>query len=260
MVVLYFIWSIVYLPLAIVGYCAKQVSWWKATLVYFRDLFLKGEHFNSWPLWYLLATIYSTLLTQWLLKRNWKKKSILIFSAVVYVIAKFITLFVTDIDSYKGLEYAIARGISLSIGNGRLMTGFLFFAIGMCFVDSHILSKLKATYCFVLWLICFFVSSLLDYAFIDVMLYCFLFMTFINVRLPRQTFYIVLRRFSVYLYFLHMLFWSLWIFIVGWDNKYKVYHGFNGFTFTLLNSILLGAIIYILQRKYNWKWLKLLFN
>lgn len=58
MIKLYCVWNIIYLPLAIYGYCINKTSLIKAFILYIKDLFFKGEHYFSWSLCFLLATIY----------------------------------------------------------------------------------------------------------------------------------------------------------------------------------------------------------
>lgn len=59
---LYLIWSLIFLPYAIYGYYQDQTPFLKATAIYFRDLLFVGEHYLSWPLWYLLGLLWSGLI------------------------------------------------------------------------------------------------------------------------------------------------------------------------------------------------------
>ena len=73
---LYVMWSLIYLPLAIWHYISTQTNVIKSVLSYIRGFVFIGEHYNSWPLWYLLSTIYALALIIFLLKRKSTFKTI----------------------------------------------------------------------------------------------------------------------------------------------------------------------------------------
>lgn len=253
---LYLGWSLIYLPLAIIYYYVKRVVWWKAILVYIRDLFLLGKHFNSFPLWYLLSTLYSALIIYWLLRKGWKKISITVLSFIIYFIANYITDFVAGIETYTGIEFIIAKGVVLTIHDGRLMTGILFFSIGMVLAECKFLNRLQPVFLCPLWLTLFIASSFLNVSIIKILMFVLFFVIIVNIKIKPNTICYLLRCFSTHFYFLHMLVFSVWTYIVGWDNKY----GAQGFGFSCFGCIILGLGIVALQRKYNWQWLRLLFN
>lgn len=59
---LYLIWSLIFLPYAIYGYYQDHTPFLKSTIIYIRDLLFVGEHYLSWPLWYLLGLLWSGFL------------------------------------------------------------------------------------------------------------------------------------------------------------------------------------------------------
>lgn len=82
MIKLYIIWNIIFLPMAIYEYNKEGYSLVKSVMFYIRGFLLVGEHYYSWPLWYLLSTIYSAIFILVLKKKNIKEKNILINSTV----------------------------------------------------------------------------------------------------------------------------------------------------------------------------------
>ena len=58
----YLIWSIIFLPFAIIGFQHDSITPLKAILVYLRNLVLVGENYLSWPLWYLLGLLWSGVI------------------------------------------------------------------------------------------------------------------------------------------------------------------------------------------------------
>lgn len=56
---LYLLWSLIFLPFAIIGFANDQLAPAKAAGVYLRNLLLVGENYLSWPLWYLLGLLWA---------------------------------------------------------------------------------------------------------------------------------------------------------------------------------------------------------
>ena len=59
---LYLIWTAVYLPFTVYGFLQDSLSLKQSLAVFVRNLAFVGENFMSWPLWYLLALIWSGVL------------------------------------------------------------------------------------------------------------------------------------------------------------------------------------------------------
>ena len=56
---LYLLWSLIFLPFAIIGFANDHLAPVKAVGVYLRNLLLVGENYLSWPLWYLLGLLWA---------------------------------------------------------------------------------------------------------------------------------------------------------------------------------------------------------
>ena len=65
---MYLWWTLAYAPLAIGHFISTDTSLPRAFLIYLRGFVFVGEQYNSWPLWYLLATIYALVLLWLILK------------------------------------------------------------------------------------------------------------------------------------------------------------------------------------------------
>lgn len=130
---LYIIWNIVYMPAAIYGNLINNDSVIKSILLYFRGFFLIGEHYMSWPLWYLLSMIYLLAAIKYLKSRLIKDETIWMISAVVYVIATVMTKMAESVDYaiyYDGTVNIAAKLIKITFGGGRLFTGLLLYCAG----------------------------------------------------------------------------------------------------------------------------------
>ena len=101
---MYVFWNIIYLPLAMANYIKSGRTISYSIFDYIRKLLLVGEHYNSYILWYLLATIYALLFIIFMLK----------LKAKPYVIA------------ILGLGIiSISFGIDILVSNGEAYTNFL---------------------------------------------------------------------------------------------------------------------------------------
>ncbi len=59
---LYLIWTAIYLPFTVYGFIQDGLSLKQCLMLFGRNLLFVGENFMSWPLWYLLAMIWSGVL------------------------------------------------------------------------------------------------------------------------------------------------------------------------------------------------------
>lgn len=59
---MYLFWTIIYSPLEICHFMSSSIPLAKEVLLYIRGFICVGEHYNSWPLWYLLSTLYGLVL------------------------------------------------------------------------------------------------------------------------------------------------------------------------------------------------------
>ena len=129
---MYIKWSVIYLPLAIYDYWSQNVTPLKATVLYFRNLFLGGMHYNSWQLWYLLSTVYGLIFLLLLLNVI---KSIQLKYICVTVVAIF-SLLLSYIVSLKSCPdipcFVLVVGsiIQKTILNGRILQGLYYIPIG----------------------------------------------------------------------------------------------------------------------------------
>ena len=91
---LYITWTAIYLPLAVYHFIYEGIHPIKAILLYIRGLIFVGEQYNSWPLWYLLSTIYAILLVYSLYKKKVKLRSIVVLGTSILAVSIGIDYFV----------------------------------------------------------------------------------------------------------------------------------------------------------------------
>lgn len=253
MIKLYLIWNVIYFPISIYGSFYNSTALTgggiiKAIIIYIRDLFLRGEHYYSWPLWYLLSIIYVVIFVfcyYKFFKNKTKEYHILIISIIIFIIANYFTYIVDNIDKMNGVMYSFAKIIQLSLGSGRLLTGFLYFSIGMCIAKYQ--KKFNLINSFIMMIIMLILSYLFNLKIFNVLLYLFMFEFIMSIKLKDNNIYSKFRKSSTVIYFTHMIFFFIYTLIVGKDNCY----GYLGFLITLFCSLILSYLVIKLDNKDN---------
>lgn len=59
---LYLLWSLFFLPYAIIGFHNGHFGPVKSVILYLRNILLVGENYLSWPLWYLLGLLWAGVI------------------------------------------------------------------------------------------------------------------------------------------------------------------------------------------------------
>lgn len=143
---LYFLMHLLYLPLTLIGIAQMLITYElgirEVIHVLFQGLFLTGELFYSWHLWYLLAFIYATFileLSAGLILRRDKIKMVII-SVIFFAIGYAINCLAT-MDTAEGVSSWIQVAVLDTIGSGRLFNGIVFLLLGICIYDIRISAK-----------------------------------------------------------------------------------------------------------------------
>jgi surface polysaccharide O-acyltransferase-like enzyme len=241
---LYLIWNIIYLPLAIIGFILDKSTPLMSIYLYLRGLFLVGQQYNSWPLWYLLSTIYSLLFIIFLLKRKQSLKTITIIGAILFLLG----IGLTYISDYTGQEVmiinVIKRILSLTISSGRIFSGMFYIPMGM------MLSKksLKSSYCWILLLAGYIINVLITQPHISSILISLssigLFGIVSSISFKDSIVYPFIRKMSTVIYFIHMYVWSIYYKLI---YNHKTF-GLDSFFVTAIISSMI-AIVYLLLKK-----------
>lgn len=249
---LYIIWSIVYIPLALYEYSHiyKELLGSRIlydVVLYIHGLIFKGEHFNSWILWYLLSSIYALMMIYFLVKKGKSIKYITIIGVFVFIIGIVMTDLINTTSSLGYYESFLQKLIQYTFGNGRLTIGFLYIPLGMLLYDI-VLSKKKASICIFIGIILTFLG-LKDWFmisnFITVLTSVGIFILLLNIHLKESDIYVKLRTISMIIYFMHMWVYSLYCMFI-----YKrMSFGMDCFVGTSLITFII-AIVYV---KYKYR-------
>lgn len=243
MVKLYVIWTIAYLPLTLIGYCKNGQSLKKCLLLFLRGFLLMGENYNSYMLWYLLSSIYATILIIVLLKKNISNKQIRYILIIIFVISCCLDANEIYKFNIKIIDFIIAK----TIVNGRIFRGMYYIPLGISMFYKNI-EKKKGYVLFILGIIFEFLfwNNIFIRNISIVTTSIGLFTIVINLNIGESKKYYLIRKNSTYMYFIHMYVWTAYYMIVYGYKKY----GIGSFTFTTIFSILLSTIYIYVKDKF----------
>ncbi len=157
---LYVTWHMIYLPISCIGlFRAGIPSTWQLRQFLLHYLCV-GEQWLSWPLWYLLSTIYAAVFFLILMKLRVKENWIYVISFAVYVGSAALTVWVSNRGAYQGFSAWLAAVVTDTFVNGRIFTGIGCIAAGMYLArrPEHIFHKTSG---FAFWGILTLVISIL---------------------------------------------------------------------------------------------------
>jgi hypothetical protein len=129
----YLVWSAVYFPLALCEYQRGGYTPVTFAVTYVVKLFLVGEHYNSWMLWYLLAAVYALGALCLLLKRKVSIRKIVLLATLIILVIFGINAFV-NVKGEETFSEAVVKGVSAL----RIFTGFFYITIGMLLAKREI--------------------------------------------------------------------------------------------------------------------------
>ena len=222
---MYLIWTAIYLPLAIYHFISLKTIPIKAALIYIRGFIFIGEQYNSWPLWYLLSTIYTLLIIYLLFKL---KKATEINLILLSVIASIVSIGLTELVNYEGdLSFTlqnIQKLVDYSISSGRI------------FRVSSAVSSLVLIIGFV---VAFFTNNNIISSYLLIVISIAFFELVKSAKLENRKIYPKLRSLSTTIYLVHMYVWTFYYKIVYGEKTY----GLDSFLATLIISILVCLVI-----------------
>ena len=231
---IYIIWNIIYLPITFYSIVEKfdDYGWMKTILYYIYGIFIKGEQYYSWPLWYLLSISYAFFFI-YIIKKLFKKEKMIFIHGFGVINEKALSIFNTLFSDrpFKGFYY-ISFGILMykykdKIFNNLKMDycllGFIFFFIMYCFsVFNGNLNYLFRPIC----------SSLLFIIIIKI------------AHKDKNNLSLVskysLRKVSIVMYYTHMIFFFLYGLITNSLNKSE---GINAFMVCLVGTTIMSIIV-----------------
>lgn len=253
MIKLYTIWFIIYHAVSWVlhGITLEQI------IIYFTGY----SH-----LWYLKSAAFAILLTGLLIWKKVSLKKIIFIALIIYIVGLFG-------QSYYGVLFDMNNRIPIYVTRNGLFSGFLFTSIGAFFAyEKFTINNNKALGLFIISMIFWAIESRLIYIYdlalewtITIFLVpsvFFLFYLLINTKLHTNINTKQLRKYSMYIYFIHILidrYFSKGIKLIQTYTKvdFKI-HSLVQYNVVLFVSLVLAYIILSLSKRKQWNWLKIL--
>ena len=203
---LYLVWTVVYFPFAIIGFCQDYLPFAKAVVVWLRNVILVGENYLSWPLWYLLALIWGGALI-WLMRHvGLPVWAMFVVGLVLYLAARVFRL--DEVPIYEKLFKTTRNG---------LFFGLMFLAGGG--LIRQWVSKVKVRHA-IWWDIALIVGAFVGFQFCPFFLLPLaagLFLLSLRVEIPGLSDSTSKRlgAMSKVIYLTHMLFAGLFLLLTG---------------------------------------------
>lgn len=231
---LYLLWTIIYLPLSVLGFVNDGTSLMKSVLIFVRNVLLVGENFMSWPLWYLLALIVAVLIIWGLLKLRMPRRIILLLSVITALVG-------------VGLDYCHENGMFQTLTNpyfalfaktrNGLFVGFLYVALGLVCSGVYKNQLIVEIACCALGIIGFAFDAPLANAFIVYALFSFV--SRIEGNKIKREYAQFCRSLSTIVYLIHMCIVALLVYVFNME------YGFSLFILTALVSVFTGSVMLI---------------
>lgn len=256
---IYLIWSVIYLPLTVVGWIIEG----KRSLVYLlrclRNYVFVGENFYSWTLWYLNGLIFALILLC-ILSRKLSIKKIFDISVLAYLIGIVLEILNNHLEN---LPLFLAKPVDLYFSlfvttrNG-LFQSLVFVTTGMLIALKNSTGELKPSIKNGLFAGFIYVVkvgfSLIEGGqniskVLDLPTFCFLFELTIYACGKtnfKGSFYKQLRNISEILYFVHMYFVAFCSLVLYKGN----YHNFKSY-FICAGGATMIALFYQIHKNKN---------
>lgn len=249
--IMYCAWTIISFPLTLYGYAVSGNSVMSCILSYIKYFLFVGKLYNSYHLWYLLALLYALAGIRFMIKKGFSPYAISTVSAVIYLFAEIMKIFMEHADTLDGVLHKFVSLYQFVFNNGGIFTGMVYVSAGM----------LIACYRFNInkWFgAALLVSVNIAKLFCDISILmpveaCLLFMLLLMVKLPEHEFWEKCRKVSTVIYLSHLIFYSIYTFIVL-KNPNKL--GLDSFAVTLFLSLLNALVLIRAQKREHFKLLK----
>ena len=257
---LYCMWTLIYIPITIYDYINKGYSLIKSLLLFVRGFLFIGEHYYSWPLWYLLSSIISLFAIFILFKflKQKKIRKIIFISVIVFVLAHIMTLLISINDKLPYAAKMFVKIFSLGFGgNGRLFIGMAYITMGMITANKQI--KFNKYIIFILLLLSFFGHMFFPPILSSLCLLMVVFLTIqmlVIINFNKYKIWYILRKSSTVMYFTHMIFFFIYTLV-----RYKElpHYGMDSFLVSFICAQVLSIFILMLEKNKTFNWLKKIF-
>lgn len=246
---LYVLYTIIYLPLTVYGFSLQDIGLVKSTFIFIRNFLLVGENYYSWPLWYLLSLIISTLIIRIFIKRKIRIYYIFLCSILLSILGICLEYTKTNGADFEWMNNIsmIYHKIFVTTRNGFFI-GLYYVSLGMLMAqnENRIINKPLFITSIILCLINCFVFCL--WIFAPSIFYIIIYLSnTIKINISNNLW---LRNMSTLIYFFHMylLFFVEKYMMSSIGIQDKVLSNILFFAITSISTIIFGALILYLKK------------
>ena len=219
---MYLFWMLAYTPLAIGHFILTNTSPAHAFLSYIHGFIFMGEQYNSWPLWYLLGTVYALVVIVLTFKLRFSASKLIIIWLSITAFSITLDFIPTHTFAYP-LYQTIQLLIKYTTSTGRIFQGMIYIPIGMALYY-------KTMPKYISYMLFFGAGFLLIIYQNNIVLSdCFriatatgLFGLIKNIRLKDRSCWLFMRKSSLLIYLLHMYIWTFYYTLVYGQKQYGV--------------------------------------
>lgn len=234
---MYFVWTIIYIPFAILYYIKAGYTISDALREYINDFIFTGETPMAWHMWYMHTLIISILIL-WLL--SYIKLGIDIIFTLVFTVALFF-------DVIIAFDIPILMGVKRLVENGQnfLLTGLPTICLGAlikkCFIKFQLSKQLMLSISIIAILCCLLLYKLhIHYYCIILSALIFIVMMKIN-QVNNTNITLLMGECSKYVYFLHL--------IVAFALRGKIDSVYLYWIIVVVISMILSISLYYIKRQ-----------
>lgn len=250
MIRLYLTFTIIYFPITMYNFFVNGNSFIKNILLFVRGVFIVGENYNSWILWYILASIYCFILLKILFFKKIDIKKIVIIFVFIYLVGLIIDI-ILALNVKSVLINDLKNFFIMTIYSGRLLRSFIYIILGIIISNKNEKTNINI-YCIrfiLMFLISVFIYNTTIKSIVIIICSYDLFNIIINIKLKNTNEKISneLRYCSKIIYFFHLYIWTLYCLII--NKNIKPIYGAKPFIICLITTMLIGHTVYKLKKE-----------
>lgn len=217
---LYLLWTVIYLPLAIIYWNSTGLPLRTCISQYMRSFLFVGQQYNSWMLWYLLSTIYTLIVIMACLRQNRSRIHLLLVACISISLNIALNYLSAYTKALPPILNCVREVLLETIRNGRLLSGMFYIPVGMLLWNTETPPKFAFPLFFVLFILCCLSKRGIVRTPLSILSYIALFASAKGSRLPAHPVYPILRKVSTGMYFIHLYVWTIYYTLVYHQKTY----------------------------------------
>ncbi|MCR4754325.1 MAG: hypothetical protein K5868_02225 [Lachnospiraceae bacterium] len=198
-----------------------------------------GEQYNSWPLWYLLSTVYSLIIIYFYMKKWKRPEYLVVLSVVASIICTGMASFINHEETYSTVFEIIRKIINWTISKGQVFIGLIYIPLGMLLSRKQMPRAINYLVLIGGGIINFIIKNEAISGYLTIISPIGLF-GLIESASVNNNICARLRAHSTVIYLIHMYIWSLYYKIVYGQKTF----GLDSFLITSVIALTIAVLYY----------------